>query len=196
MKGLILIMKHLYMMRHGQTLFNVRKKIQGWCDSPLTEEGIRQATKAREILKDIPFDHYYSSTAERACDTLEIATGGNKPYQRLKGLRERNFGLFEGESEDLNPHFEDFRYDNLFPHYGGETTEEVMNRLKTTLTDIMDKKDHHTVLAVSHAGACMAFLKTVTDPDIVLKNGGFSNCCILHYTYENKEFKFIEIIRP
>lgn len=196
MKGLILIMKHLYMMRHGQTLFNVRKRIQGWCDSPLTEEGIRQAVQAREILKDIPFDHYYSSTAERACDTLEIVTEGNKPYKRLKGLKERNFGLFEGESEDLNPHFEDFRYDDLFPHYGGETTEEVMNRLKTTLTEIMDQDDHHNVLAVSHAGASMAFLKTVTDPAIVLKNGGFSNCCIIHYTYENKEFKFIEVIRP
>lgn len=32
-------MKDLYIMRHGQTLFNVRGKIQGWCDSPLTEEG-------------------------------------------------------------------------------------------------------------------------------------------------------------
>ena len=165
-------MKHLYMMRHDQTLFNVRKRIQGWCDSPLTEEGIKQAIKAREILKDIPFDHYYSSTAERACDTLEIVTEGNKPYKRLKGLKERNFGLFEGESEDLNPHFEDFRYDDLFPHYGGETTEEVMDRLKTTLTYIMGKEDHHTVLAVSHAGASMAFLKTVTDPSVVLKNGG------------------------
>lgn len=34
--------KKLYLMRHGQTLFNCQNKIQGWCDSPLTEEGIRQ----------------------------------------------------------------------------------------------------------------------------------------------------------
>ena len=40
--------KTLYLMRHGQTLFNVLKKIQGWCDSPLTEEGIRQAKIARK----------------------------------------------------------------------------------------------------------------------------------------------------
>ena len=63
-------MKHLYMMRHGQTLFNVRRRIQGSCDSPLTELGIKQAEAARELIKDIPFDHYYSSTAERASDTL------------------------------------------------------------------------------------------------------------------------------
>ena len=38
--------------------------------------------------------------------------------KRLKGLKERNFGIFEGESEDLNPNFDDFGYDDLFPHYG------------------------------------------------------------------------------
>ena len=67
------MVKHLYLMRHGETLFNVRRKIQGWCDSPLTENGVKQAKAVREILKDIPFDHYYSSTAERCCDTLETA---------------------------------------------------------------------------------------------------------------------------
>ena len=35
--------KILYLMRHGQTQFNVRRKIQGWCDSPLTKQGIAQA---------------------------------------------------------------------------------------------------------------------------------------------------------
>ena len=117
--------KTLYLMRHGQTLFNVRRKIQGWCDSPLTELGKQQALAAKECLKDISFDHCYSSTSERCCDTIE-------------GLKERNFGMFEGESEDLNPHFEDFNYNDLFPHYGGETTEEVQKRLKTTLVDIME----------------------------------------------------------
>ena len=39
-------MKHLYLLRHGETLFNLRHKIQGWCDSPLTEEDIAQARRA------------------------------------------------------------------------------------------------------------------------------------------------------
>ena len=54
--------------------------------------------------------------------------------KRLKGLKERNFGLFEGESEDLNPNFDDFGYDDLFPHYGGERKEDVQKRLKETLS--------------------------------------------------------------
>ena len=187
--------KDLYLMRHGQTLFNVRRRIQGWCDSPLTELGKQQALKAKEYLKDISFDHYYSSTSERCCDTIELIIGDHY-YKRLKGLKERNFGLFEGESEDLNPHFDDFGYDDLFPHYGGERKEDVQKRLKETLTDVMDKEDHQTVLALSHAGACMCFLSTVIDPEEILKSGGFPNCCILHFTFENDTFQFVEIIRP
>ena len=110
-------MKDLYLMRHGETLFNQRRKIQGWCDSPLTKKGIEQAKKAGELLKDIHFDHCYSSTAERCCDTLELVT--HQPYQRLKGIKERYFGVFEGESEDLNPPVD--KYDDFFPIYGGET---------------------------------------------------------------------------
>ena len=44
-------MKDLYLMRHGETLFNQRRKIQGWCDSPLTEKGIEQAQKAGELTE-------------------------------------------------------------------------------------------------------------------------------------------------
>ena len=84
--------KDLYLMRHGQTLFNVRRRIQGWCDSPLTESGKQQALKAKEYLKDISFDHYYSSTSERCCDTIELIIG-NHYYKRLKGLKERKVVL-------------------------------------------------------------------------------------------------------
>ena len=185
--------KTLYLMRHGQTLFNVRRKIQGWCDSPLTELGKQQALKAKEYLKDISFDHYYSSTSERCCDTIELIIG-DQYYKRLKGLKERNFGMFEGESEDLNPPYE--KYDEFFPIYGGETSTQVAERMNKTLKKIMDQEDHQTVLAVSHAGACMCFLSTVIDPEEILKSGGFTNCCILHFTFENDTFKFVEIIRP
>ena len=95
--------KTLYLVRHGQTIFNMRRKIQGWCDSPLTELGKAQAGVAAEYFRShgITFDHAYSSTSERACDTLEILTP--MPYTRVKGLKEWNFGVFESESEDLNP---------------------------------------------------------------------------------------------
>ena len=61
------------------------ERYRGWCDSPLTEKGIEQAQKAGELLKDIHFDHCYSSTSERCCDTLELVT--HQPYQRLRELK-------------------------------------------------------------------------------------------------------------
>ena len=81
-------------------------------------------------------------------------------------------------------------------HYGGETTEEVRERLVKTLTEVMNKEDHEVVLAVSHAGASMCFFSAFNDPEIIFNSGGFTNCCILHYTYDGNAFKFIEILRP
>lgn len=185
--------KILYLMRHGQTLFNKRRKIQGFCDSPLTEEGIRQATIAGEYFKDIQFDNLYSSTSERCCDTLEIIAGKNMSYTRLKGLKEMNFGTFEGESEDLNPK-NPKGYETFFVPYGGESIHDVTARMVETCTEIMEKEDHKVVLAVSHGGACYHFLRNWQDPAGELKKG-FDNCCIFKYEYEDKKFTLVDVIR-
>ena len=189
--------KTLYLMRHGQTLFNLRRKIQGACDSPLTSEGINQAKLAREYFKknSIEFDHAYSSTQERASDTLEIVT--DLDYVRLKGLKEWNFGTFEGESEDLNPkaNKKGGTYGDFFVQYNGEEDVEVQERMNKTLSEIMNKDDHQTVLAVSHGGACFMFLRKWEDITN-RKDIRFSNCCILKFEFEDDKFKFIEIIDP
>ena len=82
-------MTRLYLMRHGQTLFNTLNRIQGWCDSPLTEKGRDQARQVRAYFEkhDMTFDQYYCTTTERASDTIELATG-RSDYQRVKGLKE------------------------------------------------------------------------------------------------------------
>ena len=147
--------KILYLMRHGQTLFNVRRKIQGVCDAPLTQLGIEQAQKAALYFAEhrITFYNAYSSTSDRACDTLEIVT--DMPYKRMKGLKEWNFGVFEGESEDLNPKLP---YRDYFKAFGGEGEIEVRESMNRVLTEIMDCKEHQTVLAVSHGASCRQFM--------------------------------------
>jgi len=182
--------KILYLMRHGQTLFNVRRKIQGWCDAPLTELGIKQAQVAANYFKErtIVFDHAYASTSERACDTLEYIT--DLPYTRVKGLKEWNFGMFEGESEDLNP---SLPYKNFFKAYGGEGEEEFRARISNTLIDIMDRDNHDTVLAVSHGAACAQFfLEWQHYGEVVIKER-IHNCCILKYQYNKGIFSLLEL---
>lgn len=183
-------MKTLYLMRHGETLFNVQHKIQGWCDSPLTEKGIKQAQKARDYFskKGITFDHAYCSTSERCSDTLELIV--DMPYTRLKGLKEWNFGAFEGKDECLNPKLP---YGDFFKQYGGEGEMELRERVAKTLTEVMEKDDHQVVLAVSHGAACAQFYREYEQYAKVLKKERFYNCCILKYEYENGIFTLVEL---
>lgn len=186
--------KQLYLMRHGQTMFNEQKRIQGWCDSPLTELGKRQALAAGQYFKDhgIRFDHAYSSTSERCCDTLELVT--DMPYTRLKGLKEVFYGQLEAESERLACKDPKAAV-TYYLQFGGESTDDVRDRMTRTLTEIMEKEDHHSVLAVSHGGACFNFLKGVQDPAEELKKG-LTNCCIFIYDYENGKFSLRGVARP
>jgi Fructose-2,6-bisphosphatase len=183
----------LFLMRHGQTIFNVQHRIQGWCDSPLTIEGQNQAKRVKQYFKEhhITFDHVYSSTSERCCDTLELIT--DMPYTRLKGLKEMFYGELEGESERLNCKTPK-ECETYYLQFGGESSNDVRDRMVKTLTDIMEKEDHECVLAVSHGGACFNFLRAWQDPTEELKKG-LSNCCIFIYEYDCKIFKLKNVIR-
>ncbi|CDR82550.1 histidine phosphatase family protein [Lactobacillus delbrueckii subsp. lactis] len=183
--------KILYLMRHGQTLFNLEHKIQGWCDSPLTELGINQAKIAGRYFTDnkLKLDHCYSSTSERACDTLELVTGGKLPYTRLKGIKEWNFGCFEAMDDFLNP---PLPYDDFFVKYGGESQDGVSERMAKTLSQVMEQEDHHFVLAVSHGGAMACFLRYYKQ---TLPHG-IKNCTILRLKYEDGQFTLLDYFEP
>ena len=183
--------KVLYLVRHGQTLFNVQHKIQGWCDSPLTDLGIEQAKRVKNYFDshDICFDHAYSSTSERCCDTIQIIT--DMPYKRLKGLKEFNFGVFEGKDECLNP---PLPYNDFFKQFSGESQVEVQQRMVSTLTDIMSKEDHHVVLAVSHGGACANFIRAFEKSNVINYRKGIKNCTIFKIMYNGNDFSLVEII--
>ena len=184
--------KIVYMMRHGETLFNKQKKIQGWCDAPLTELGIEQAKHAYEFFEkhNVIFTHAYSSTSERACDTLEIATNFQMPYTRVKGLKEWNFGAYEGKDECLNPKLP---YGDFFKAWGGEGEMELRERMAKTVKEIMDRDNHDCVLIVSHGAACAQFYKYWEEYAKVEKTERFYPCVILKYEYEDGIFTLLEI---
>lgn len=185
--------KTLYLMRHGQTLFNLQHKIQGWCDAPLTELGQKQAEVARQYFTDnkISFDHAYSSTSERACDTLEIVTNFQMPYKRMKGLKEWNFGAFEGKDEFLNPKLP---YGDFFKNYGGEGEMEFRERFANTIAQIMKEEDHEVVLIVAHGAACGQFARHWQDHAKVQYRPGIGNCAIFKYEFEEDTFTLVDIV--
>ena len=185
--------KTLYLMRHGQTLFNKRHRIQGWCDAPLTDLGVYQAQVAGQYFKNagVVFDAAYSSTSERACDTLEIVTNCSLPYQRVKGIKEWNFGTFEGESEDLNP---PLPYKDFFVTYGGESQEQVQARMAATILQLMQETKGKSVLMVSHGGAMANFARAWEDNWRLDNLGHMTNCGILKFSFEDDQFYLEEAI--
>lgn len=184
-------MKTIYMMRHGQTLFNKQSKIQGYCDSPLTELGINQAKIAGQYFKnnDIQIQSAYCSTSERASDTLELVM--SIPYQRVKELKEWNFGDLEAEGEHLNP---PLPYNDFFVQFGGEHELDVRKRLNDAMINIAETDPSDTILVVSHGGSMAQFLRNWEDFSPVKRTGKIENCSIFKFTYENKQFILQEII--
>lgn len=179
--------KRLYLMRHGQTVFNERGKLQGWCDAPLTDLGIYQAQVARDYFKaeGITFDQAYCSTSERASDTLELIT--DLPYQRLKGLREWSFGLFEGENYQLAPQqpFGDF-----FVPVGGESEMAVRQRISETIGQVMADSQGESILIVSHGVASTQFTKAWQETSLIPPLPGIKNTSILTFEYDTDSQTF------
>jgi probable phosphoglycerate mutase len=191
----------LYILRHGETLFNVQHKTQGFCDSPLTERGVEQCRIAGRMLKarGLAFDGLFCSTSERCSDTLELALeagwGECPPYVRMKGLKEMNFGAFEAKDQFL----ERFPHGDFYQAYGGESQDEALARYVAALGACMTA-GHDTTLVVSHGGVnAMLFHATVEHP--APGTVAFGNCICYHYEYDDGRegmgcFRWVETLVP
>ncbi len=188
--------KTLYIMRHGETLFNTQKRVQGWCDSPLTAKGIEQAKAVKDYFekKGILFQAAYASTQERASDTLSLIT--DTPYKQLKGIKEMNFGSFEAREEELLPKFRPGAnsFEDLLVPYGGESIDAVGQRVKATILTVLEKSKADTTLMVSHGAAMWGLILqlSVSFP----KGLGLSNCAICKLTYEGGQLRLVALIEP
>ncbi|WP_029904184.1 histidine phosphatase family protein [Prevotella sp. 10(H)] len=91
----------IYVARHGKTMMNTLDRVQGWCDSPLTKEGIDVARYLGYGLSDINFRSAYCSDLRRTVQTTKIILGAKGqddiPVIELSGLREACFGSFEAD---------------------------------------------------------------------------------------------------
>jgi len=123
---------------------------------------------------------------------LELIT--DMDYVRLKGLKEMNYGELEAESERLKAPSPQAAETYYLP-FGGDSSNTVRDRMMQTLTDIMQKPEHQSVLAVSHGAACFNFLRGVQDPTEELKKG-FGNCTIFVYEFDEGRFRLLEVVRP
>jgi len=86
-----------FFLRHGQTDWNRDGRYQGTTDTPLNEMGSAQASVAAGALAAMPIDRIVASPLIRALKTAAIvAEALHVPIHVDRGLRERNFGSFDG----------------------------------------------------------------------------------------------------
>ncbi|KXB42503.1 histidine phosphatase family protein [Amygdalobacter nucleatus] len=188
------MVKHLYLVRHGQTQFNKLKIIQGSCDAKLTELGLKQAKQAGIYLKQqgIKFDKIYCSRALRARQTLETMI--DQPYTYLTGLKEWDFGVFEGEGECLQDPKIFYRLPkDTYALFGGESYAEFEKRVLTTIAEIA-KTEAENILIVAHGCVNLAFYQACQFKEGT--NAEFLNCAIQVYRYENGNFIYERSIVP
>lgn len=149
----------LYLTRHGQTLWNLEGRFQGWNDSPLSEKGISNAEALRERLKDIKFYEVYTSPVGRAMSTAQIISGLKKDeIIPDENLREINLGSWEGklvkEVEALYP--EEYRTfwhnPHLYKREGSESYCDVQKRALITVKNVVKEhgKTNRNILFVTH----------------------------------------------
>ena len=98
-------MSYLILVRHGQSIWNLEKKFTGWVDVDLTENGISEAKKAGQLIKqeNIQINLYYSSFQLRAKNTLKIIQEELKDFKKVISaweLNERHYGALTGLNKD------------------------------------------------------------------------------------------------
>lgn len=148
---------NLYVIRHGQTDWNVLKKMQGATDIPLNQKGIEQAYITKENLKNINFDLIYSSTLIRAKQTAQIVNENrNLDIIYTKKLLERNYGEFEGTSKNNFDYNEFWSYNKNISYNKAENIQIFFKRIHDFLDYLKSEHTTKNILIVTHAGVIRA----------------------------------------
>ncbi|HVE88744.1 MAG TPA: histidine phosphatase family protein [Burkholderiaceae bacterium] len=149
----------LLLIRHGETAWNAEHRIQGQLDIPLSPLGMFQAARLSECLASEPIDAVYSSAQSRAWLTAApLAARLGVEVISEPRLRERAFGVFEGHTlDEIAARFpEEFRKwrerDPAWRPEGGETGQQLIDRVMAAVKDLGARHAGQTVVLVSHGG--------------------------------------------
>ncbi|MDX5423424.1 MAG: histidine phosphatase family protein [Hymenobacteraceae bacterium] len=158
--------KKVYIIRHGQTDYNLQGIVQGsGVDSHLNEEGRQQAALFFRKYKDIPLDKVYTSTLQRSIQSVQGFLDLGIPHEQHAGLNEINWGTREGMR--ITPE-EDAYYYNLLQTWcdgqtgvcieGGESPELVAERQKGFIDLMLGRPEEESILICMHGRAMRILL--------------------------------------
>jgi broad specificity phosphatase PhoE len=158
--------KKIYIIRHGQTDFNLRGIVQGsGVDSSLNQTGNAQARAFFDAYRALPFDKIYTSKLKRTRESVEEFISLGIPHEKLEGLNEISWGSNEGQQitpeEDAYYHWmlKQWQAGNTSERIkGGESPEDVALRQRKALDHIMSKTDEELILICMHGRAMRILL--------------------------------------
>ncbi len=195
----------LYIIRHGETEWNVLKRFQGRSDIPLNDEGRRLARITAEALREVPFSRIYTSPLKRAYETaMIIKTDRDIPVIEEPRIIEIGFGEYEGlccGKEHYNipdPDFMNFfeKPEAYKPPRGAEGIDELKARTADFLQEIVYNKDmeNDTVLVSTHGAALRGLLSNITQVGIedFWGSGVHKNCAVTIVDVKNGQMVITE----
>ena len=178
----------IYLVRHGQTQWNLEQRFQGLIDVPLDQDGKNQAHQLACELKDISFDKIYASPLLRAKETATILNQYlNKEIHFEPNLREGAFGKAEGmtRAEYLQYYSVQHAQVHAMPFLeriqstvvpGSESIAEIADRVISFLNTLVQQHVGETLLVVSHGfviRSVLASLCEMDDREISIENTGY-----------------------
>jgi broad specificity phosphatase PhoE len=175
------LMTSFYICRHGETENNAKRVLSGWLDSPLTEQGKKDAVTAAHNLQGIKIDTIVSSDTGRAVATARIIAkelGRNDTIESYEGLRDVNYGDLAGKPytgpDSVYPDIEP-EENALFVPLNGESLAQMQRRVVACIIKIGDANPDKAVLLVAHDGTMNAIQATCDDKNIGIIDANSNN---------------------
>ena len=189
-----------YLIRHGQTDWNVAGRWQGKADQPLNATGHAQAAAIAKRLATHPIRAIYSSDSIRAAATAQaIAHPHQLPIQYETNLQERDVGIFEGMTrqnilEQYPKSYEELRR-GMFNPIGGETLAQVQARAVPIFERIVGDHPNESVVITSHGGTIVAILAHVLRLPIEqsYRLSGYANCALTRVENTSRGLRLVQL---
>lgn len=187
----------LYILRHGETQWNVEHLFQGQTNTKLNEEGIAQARACRRKIEEagLTFDYVTSSPLDRALTTTSIVSG--LPKNKIPTddrLKEMNFGALDHTpflvtSPLANTLLND--PESYIPGPGAESYQQVMDRAAAFFADMAKNRPGERVLVGAHG--CIMRCMLVDLGYLTLDqiwHQGIGNCTIIETELSEQDGRF------
>ena len=187
----------IFLLRHGQTDFNVRGIVQGsGVDSSLNDTGRQQAARFFAAYGHVPFDKVYTSTLRRTHESVQQFLDLGLPHEAHPGLNEISWGAREGTRITMA---EDEEYRRVLAGWaagdtharllGGESPEEVAARQRPFIELLKARDDERTVLVCLHGRALRVLLcQLLNYPLSCMEGFEHSNLCLYKLEYTGSMF--------